>query len=103
MIGGLTWETHDVPRPRPPADAYQPSGPRDLAVSLAARPQPGGLVSVGPGGLRAGAARGPADLPVGRVLDVLLVPRDGAAVLRGRTDCRRDEPAVRQHQGGPGG
>ena len=44
---------------------------------------------VGRRGLRARAGRGQADLPVGRLLDVPLVPRDGARELRERRGRRR--------------
>ena len=46
--------------------------------------QPGGLVSVGRRGLRQGARREQADLPQHRLLDLPLVPRHGARVVRER-------------------
>ena len=44
-------------------------------------------------------ARGQADLPVDRLLDVPLVPRDGARVVRERGDRRRPQPRLRVDQG----
>ncbi len=57
---------------------------REGTVSLPppASGQPGRLVPLGRGSVRAGAWRGPADLPLDRLLDVPLVPRHGARVLR---------------------
>ena len=55
----------------------------------AARGQSRGLVSVGRGGVCRGARpRDEADLPVDRLLDLPLVPRDGARVVRGRRHRR---------------
>ena len=53
----------------------------------------------GPEAFAAARRRGQADLSVRRLQHVLLVPRDGAAVLRERGDRGGDERAVRQHQG----
>ena len=44
-----------------------------------------------------------ADLALGRICGLPLVPCDGARELRGRGDRARDERAVRQHQGRPRG
>ena len=49
------------------------------------------------------ARRGQADPPVGRVLVVSLVPRDGARVVRGPRHRRDHERAVRQREGRPRG
>ena len=43
----------------------------------------------GAGGARAGARRGQADLPLGRLLGLPLVPRDGARVVRRARRRRR--------------
>ena len=67
----------------------QSSRARAQSVSSAAREQSGGLVPVGRRGVRAGAARREADLSVDRLLDLPLVPRDGARVVRGRRDRGR--------------
>ena len=44
-------------------------------------------------------AREQADLPVHRLLDVPLVPRDGARVVRERRDRGRHQPRLHSHQG----
>ena len=71
----------------------------DEPVPAPARPQPGGLVSVGPGGAGRGARAGPADLPLDRLRGVPLVSRHGARVVRGRGDraptLRRDFVAIK--------
>ena len=66
--------------------AGQPAGQGDQPLPAPARPQPGRLVSLGPRGVRQGEGREQADLPVGRLQLVLLVPRHGARELRGRRD-----------------
>ena len=66
--------------------AGQPAGQRDQPLPAAARPQPGGLVSLGPRGVRQGQGREQADLPLGRLQLVLLVPRHGARELRRSRD-----------------
>ena len=81
----------------------QSSRRRDQPLPPPARAQPGGLVSVGTGGARAGARRGQADPAQHRLRGVSLVPRHGARVVRGRGDRRADERALRLHQGGPRG
>ena len=98
-------------RPRPPRDRHdrsapalaalagtapavsgrrkpQSARPREEPVPPPARVQPGRLVRVGRGGVRQGAAREQADLPLDRLLDVPLVPRHGARVVRGRRGRR---------------
>ncbi len=54
---------------------------------------------MGPGRVRPGASGEQADLPVGRLLDVPLVPRDGARELREPCDCRGALPLLRLDQG----
>ncbi len=85
------------------APAYESAGGGDEPVSPPARAQPGGLVSVGRRGLRAGAEGGQAGPALRGLLGLPLVPRDGARVLRERGHRRAHEPALRQHQGGPRG
>ncbi len=58
---------------------------------------------LGPGSAAARAQRAEAHLPLGRLLGLPLVPRDGARVLRERGDRAPDERALRQHQGRPRG
>ena len=55
---------------------------KETSPYLAPRPQPGRLVSLGAGGVREGEGREQADLPLGRLQLVLLVPRHGARVFR---------------------
>ena len=74
----------DAPRVRRTHARDEPPRRRDQPVPAPARRQPGRLVPVGRRGVRAGPRRGQADLPVGRLLVVPLVPRDGARVVRGR-------------------
>ena len=62
---------------------------RDEPVPAPARRQPGRLVPVGRGGVRARARRGQADLALDRLLGLPLVPRDGARVVRRSRDRRR--------------
>ncbi len=69
----------------------------------ATRPQPGGVVPVGRGGLGQSEGRGQADLPLDRVRGVPLVPRHGARVVRGPGDRRAPRRALRRGQGGPRG
>ena len=83
--------------------AGQPAGPGDEPLPAPARPQPGGLVSVGARGVRQGQGREQADLPVGRLQLVLLVPRHGARELRGRRDRQGPQRELRLHQGRPRG
>ena len=83
--------------------ARKSPGRRDLALSAAAQAQSGGLVAVGAGRLGRGQAQQPADPALGRLRRLPLVPRDGARVVRGRADRKRDERAVRQHQSRPRG
>ncbi len=61
------------------------------------------LVSVGRRGVRPGAPRGQADLPVDRLLDLPLVPRDGARIVRERRDRRGAQRSVRRDQSGSRG
>ena len=68
-------------------------------VSPPAQGQPGGLVPVGRRGVRARPRRGQADLPVDRLLDVPLVPRDGARELREPAGRRGAQRALRLDQG----
>ena len=92
---------HTAPHER--RSAHQPPGRGDQPLPPPARPQPRGLVPLGSGGARAGAARGQADLPLGGLLGLSLVPRDGARELRERGHRRAPQPRLRQHQGRPRG
>src|SRR5262245_18892362 len=64
----------------------QPPRGRDQPVPVAARPQPRGLVPVGPGGAHALGLGAEADLSLDRLLGLSLVSRDGARELRGSRD-----------------
>src|SRR5262245_9355972 len=77
----------------------EPPDPRVEPLPAAARPQPGGLVPVGPGGPGASPRAGPPHLPERWLLGLPLVPRDGARELRGRGNGHDPERALRQHQG----
>src|SRR6266849_233245 len=81
----------------------QSSGTGNQPLPAAARAQSRRLARLGGGGARPSARRGQADPPLGRVLRLPLVPRDGARVLRGPGGGRGDESPVRQREGGPGG
>ena len=72
---------------------------RTESVSSPAQRQSGRLVPVGRRGVRAGAPRGQADLPVDRLLDLSLVPCDGARELRERRGRRGAQPPLRVDQG----
>ena len=60
---------------------------------------PGRLVPVGRGGVRARPRGGQADPALDRLRRLPLVPRHGARVVRGRDDGGADERALRQRQG----
>ena len=96
----FTMVRHD---PKLPCRHGQPPRRRDLPVPAPARRQPGRLVPVGRGGLRARARRGQAAARLDRLLGLPLVPRDGARVLRGPEARRADERALRLRQGRPRG
>ncbi len=87
-------------QPRCGQEAKQPDT-TEQPLSAAACLQPGAVASLGRGGVRAGAQAGQADLSVDRLLDLPLVPRDGARVLRERRDRRDHEQPFHQHQGRP--
>src|SRR5437867_3477266 len=89
--------------PRCGGAAGEPSRPGNEPLPPPARPQPGRLVPVGRGGVRAGPGREQADPALGRVLLLSLVPRDGARVLREPGDRAADERELRQREGRPGG
>ncbi len=61
------------------------------------------LVPLGRRGIRQGARGGQADLPLGRLLDLPLVSRHGARVVRSLRHRRIFEGTFRQHQGRPRG
>ncbi len=61
----------------------EPLGPIDQSVPASACRQPGGLVRVGRGGLRAGELARRADPALRRLRRLPLVPRHGPRVLRG--------------------
>src|SRR5439155_2677437 len=81
----------------------QSSRAGNQSLSPAARGESRRLARLGGGGARPRARRGQADPPLGRLLRLPLVPRDGARVLRGPRGGRGDESPVRQRQGGPRG
>jgi len=81
----------------------QPSRPGEEPVPPPAQRQSGGLVSLGAGGLRPREDREQACLPLYRVLDLPLVPRDGTRILREGERRRRAQPRLRLDQGGPRG
>ncbi len=108
-----------APRPAPGLRRHRLDGPRRARRPTTSRPtawrrrpartcsctphNPVELVSLGPRGVREGEGREEADLPVGRLQLVLLVPRHGARELRGRRDRPVPQRAFRLHQGGPRG
>src|SRR3954447_17364726 len=61
--------------------AYESPVAGNLAVPPPAPAHPRRLVRLGPRSLRRGARAGQADLPLRRLLHLLLVPRDGAAIV----------------------
>ena len=61
------------------------------------------MVPVGGGGVRDGEKGGQADIPLDRILDLPLVPRHGARILRGRRSGRAHERNLRFGEGGQGG
>src|SRR5690348_12418409 len=76
----------------------EPSRAGAQSVPAAARGKSGGLVSLGPRGVREGARREQADFSLDRVLDLSLVPRDGARVVRKRRHRARAQRALRADQ-----
>ena len=81
-------------RPSRRRRARQPARQGDQPLPAAARPQPGRLVSLGARGVRQGEGREQADLPLGRLQLVLLVPRHGARELHGRRDRQGPQRAA---------
>ena len=84
------------------ADA-QRTGARDQPVPPPAPRQPGRLAAVGRRGPEPRARARPAAARVDRLLELPLVPRHGARVLRGRRDRGAHERALRLRQGRPRG
>ena len=80
-------------------EVQQSSGGGDESVFIAARTQSGRVVSLGGRGTSASQGRGQANLSVGRLHDLLLVPRNGAAGLFRSRDRGADECQLYQHQG----
>ena len=80
-------------------EVQQSSGGGDESVFTAARAQSGRVVPLGGRSTGAGQGRGQTDLSVGRLFDLLLVPRHGAAGLFRPRDCGADECQLCQHQG----
>ena len=103
--GRLRLETERAPLEQAPPTrrAKEPPRPRIEPVPSSPRGEPGGLVSLGRRGPGEGAARGQADLPLRRLLHLLLVPRDGAGVLQRSRDRRADERELRVREGRPRG
>lgn len=86
----------------PPARSNGPTAWRArAALSSAARPQSGRLVSLGTGSLRTSPPRRQTDLSLDRLQHLLLVSRDGAEGLLQREDRRVHERALRLRQSGP--
>ena len=83
--------------------APEPPEGREEPLPAPARGQSRGLVPLGRGGLREGAARGQARVPFHRLLHLPLVPRDGGGVLRGPRGGEAHERGLRVHQGRPRG
>ena len=81
----------------------QPARAGELALSPAARAQPGRLAALGRRGVRRGARARPAGLPDHRLRDLPLVPRDGGGVVRGAGHRADPQRAVRRGQGRPRG
>src|SRR5258708_5425039 len=77
--------------------------PGNQPLSSTARGESRRLARLGRGSAQARARGGQADPPLGWILRLPLVSRDGARVLRRPGGGRGDESAVRQRQGGPGG
>ena len=82
---------------------HEPALERAQPLSPPARPQPRGLVPLGRRGLCQGPNRREAHLPVDRLLDLPLVPCDGARVVREPRRRARAQRALRLHQSGPRG
>ena len=82
---------------------YESSRAGAQSLSPSARRQPGRLVSVGQRRIRPRAPRGQAHLSLDRLLDVPLVPRHGARIVRERRHREAPERRLRVDQGGPRG
>ncbi len=87
------------PQRRRQSEIHKPPDPRSEPVPPPARAQPGQLVPVGRRGVRARETRGQADLPLGRLLDLPLVPRHGGRVVRRRGDRAHPQRALHRDQG----
>ncbi len=85
------------------ARCRESSDQREIPVSSSARAKSGRLAALGRGGLRQGAAGKQAHLPLGRLLDLPLVPRHGARVFREREHGRDPEREFCVHQSRPRG
>ena len=73
------------------AHAHEPIEPREEPVPSPARPQSGGLATLGQRSVRRSEKAKQADFPLHRVLHLLLVPRDGAAGFREPENRGADE------------
>ena len=76
--------TNPTPEPGRQPEIHQPADRRDQSLSAPACAQPGRLVSLGRGGLRAALAQRQADPPHRRLRRLPLVPRARRRELRGR-------------------
>src|SRR5664280_1351514 len=86
-----------------PATFCQSACPGEVTLPAAARAQSGGLVSLGRGSVREGGRGAEADLSLGGLFNLSLVPRDGPRVVRGRDDRRGAQPRFRPGESRPGG
>ena len=89
-----------TPRQRQ-ATAHQRAGQRVLALPVDARSQPSQLASVERRNFGAGQKRRQANLPIDRLFQLPLVPRDGARVVFRQRDRQVFERAFHLHQSRP--
>src|SRR5262249_31787266 len=83
------------------AHAHEPIESREEPVSSPARPQSGGLATLGQRSVRRSEEAKQADFSFYRLFHLPLVPRHGARIVRKRTDCRDHQRQFPPHQGPP--